>query len=66
MSGQADEIKGRTKEAIGDLTDDKDLQREGQIDQAAGKAKNKLEDAKDWADDKIDDVNDKLNRKDGS
>lgn len=64
MSGQADEIKGRTKEAIGDLTDDKDLQREGQIDQAAGKAKNKLEDAKDWAEDKIDDVNDKLNRKD--
>jgi uncharacterized protein YjbJ (UPF0337 family) len=66
MSGQADEIKGRTKEAIGDLTDDKDLQREGQIDQAAGKAKNKLEDAKDWAEDKIDDANDKLNRKDGS
>lgn len=64
MSGQADELKGRGKEAIGVLTDDKDLQREGQNDQVAGKTKNKLEDAKDWADDKIDDVNDKLNRKD--
>ena len=34
-----DEVKGRVKEAAGDLTGDKDLQREGKIDQAAGKAK---------------------------
>jgi uncharacterized protein YjbJ (UPF0337 family) len=64
MSGQADDIKGKAKEAIGDLTDDKDLQREGKTDQAAGAAKNKIDDAKDWAEEKIDDAKDKLNRKD--
>lgn len=29
------DLKGRAKEAAGDLTDDKDLKREGQIEQAA-------------------------------
>ena len=64
MSGQTDELKGRAKEAAGALTDDDDLRREGKTDQAAGAAKNNLDDAKDWADDKIDDIKDKLNRKD--
>src|SRR5690348_11637979 len=31
-----DEVQGRVKEAAGDLTDDKDLKREGKIDQATG------------------------------
>lgn len=35
----ADEVKGRLKEAAGDLTDDRDLKREGKIDRAAGAAK---------------------------
>jgi uncharacterized protein YjbJ (UPF0337 family) len=47
MSGQADETKGRIKEAVGDLTDDKDLQREGKIDQGAGKAKDAVDSVKD-------------------
>ena len=34
-----DEAKGRIKEAAGDLTDDKDLKREGKVDKASGKAK---------------------------
>lgn len=34
-----DDVKGRTKEAAGDLTGDKNLKREGQTDQAAGKVK---------------------------
>ena len=38
-----DELKGRVKEAAGDLTDDKDLKREGQVDQAAGKAKDAID-----------------------
>jgi len=37
-----DETKGRVKEAAGDLTDDKDLKREGKVDQASGKAKDKM------------------------
>jgi uncharacterized protein YjbJ (UPF0337 family) len=35
----ADELKGRVKESAGDLTGDKDLQREGKVDQASGKVK---------------------------
>ena len=45
----SDEMKGRIKEAAGDLTDDKDLKREGKVDQASGKAKDKIDDAGDKA-----------------
>ena len=55
-----EELKGRTKEAAGALTDDDDLKREGKRDQAAGDAKSKLRDAEDWAEDKVDDIRDKL------
>ncbi|MDQ3642581.1 MAG: CsbD family protein [Actinomycetota bacterium] len=34
-----DELKGRAKEAAGDLTGDEDLKREGKIDQTTGKVK---------------------------
>ena len=64
MSGTTDEIKGRTKEAVGVLTDDKDLQREGKTDQAAGASKNKLDSANDWAKHKIDNIKTKLNKHD--
>jgi uncharacterized protein YjbJ (UPF0337 family) len=37
-----DDIKGRVKEAAGDLTDDDDLKREGKVDQAADTVKEKL------------------------
>jgi uncharacterized protein YjbJ (UPF0337 family) len=49
-----DEAKGRIKEAAGDLTDDKDLQREGKVDQAEGKAKDAIDDAGDRAKDAVD------------
>jgi uncharacterized protein YjbJ (UPF0337 family) len=55
-----DELKGRTKEAAGALAGDDDLKREGKRDQAAGEAKNKLREAEDWAEDKVDDLRDKL------
>ena len=45
MSGKADEIKGRVKEAAGAITDDDKLRREGKIDQAAGKVKEAAEKA---------------------
>jgi uncharacterized protein YjbJ (UPF0337 family) len=38
-----DDAKGRVKEAAGNLTGDKDLQREGKVDQAGGKAKEGVE-----------------------
>lgn len=62
MSGTQDNITGKTKEAVGDLTDDRDLQREGKTEQAAGTIKDKLDDAKDWATDKVDDVKESVNR----
>jgi uncharacterized protein YjbJ (UPF0337 family) len=43
----ADDAKGRVKEAAGNLTGDKDLQREGKVDQAGGKAKEGVEKATD-------------------
>ena len=55
-----DEVKGRLKEATGDLTDDDDLKREGKADHASGTAKGKLEEVKDKAEDAIDAVKDKL------
>ena len=45
--GTADEIKGRTKEAAGDLTDDKSLKNEGKVDRATGSVKDTVGDAGD-------------------
>ena len=59
MGGTTDDMKGRAKEAVGDLTDNDELKREGKVDRAAGAAKNKVEDAKDWVEDKIDDARDR-------
>lgn len=42
-----DEIKGRVKEAAGDLTDNKDLKREGNLDQASGKVKETVDNVAD-------------------
>ena len=53
MDGKADDIKGRIKEAAGALAGDKDLKREGKIDQAAGKAKQAVGNAIDKAKDAI-------------
>ena len=47
MSGEADQAKGRIKEAVGDLTDDKDLKREGKVDKGAGKVKGAVDNIKD-------------------
>jgi uncharacterized protein YjbJ (UPF0337 family) len=62
MTGTTDEISGRTKEAVGVLTDDKEMQREGKTDQAAAATKSKLDSANDWAKHKIDDIKNKLNK----
>jgi len=57
-----DKMKGRAKQAVGDLTDDEDLKREGKIDETAGKAKEKVGDLKDKAEHTIDRAKDKLTR----
>ncbi len=47
MPVNTDDVKGRIKEAAGDLTGDKDLKREGKVDQASGSVKDKLDSATD-------------------
>jgi uncharacterized protein YjbJ (UPF0337 family) len=36
MQGKIDQVKGRAKQAAGDLTDDEKLKDEGAVDEAAG------------------------------
>ena len=42
-----DDAKGRLKEAVGDLTGDEDLQREGKVDKATGAVKDGVENVSD-------------------
>jgi len=55
-----DEMKGRVKEAAGDLTDNDRLKNEGKADRAEGKAK----EAVDTVRDKVGEVADKVTGKD--
>ncbi len=64
MSGEADQAKGRVKEAAGALTDDDELRSEGKTDQVAGKAKDLVDKAKDKVEGAIDSVRDKSNSND--
>lgn len=43
MAGKSDQVKGRVKEAVGSLTDDKALKAEGKTDRVAGEIKDKVE-----------------------
>ena len=45
--GTADDLKGRAKEAAGDVTGDRDLKNEGKVDRATGGVKDKVGDAGD-------------------
>jgi len=51
--GDADEAKGRVKEAAGSLTGDDSLKNEGKVDRASGTVKDKVGDAADKAKDVI-------------
>jgi uncharacterized protein YjbJ (UPF0337 family) len=61
-NSNTDQAKGRIKQAVGDLTDDRDMKREGKADEAAGKAKEAVGNMKDKADDLIDRARDKTDR----
>ena len=54
MNEKTDDLKGRAKEAAGDLTDDGHLKREGQIDRASARIKEILEEARAKVDDAVD------------
>jgi uncharacterized protein YjbJ (UPF0337 family) len=56
MGEKMDDLKGRAKEAAGDLTDDKDLKREGKVDQGKAEVKDKVGEAADRVGDAIKDI----------
>ena len=62
MSGNADEAKGRAKEAAGALTGDDRLKHEGKMDQAGAKVKDLAEKVKDAAENAVDSVKERLQR----
>jgi uncharacterized protein YjbJ (UPF0337 family) len=47
MGENIDEVKGRTKEAAGDLADDQELKNEGKVDKAVSDVKDKIDDVAD-------------------
>jgi uncharacterized protein YjbJ (UPF0337 family) len=57
-----DQVTGKIKQAAADLTDDKDLRREGKADEKAGNAKEFLDDTKDKMDDLVDKAKDKISK----
>jgi uncharacterized protein YjbJ (UPF0337 family) len=56
MAGNADQMKGKAEEAVGDLTGNKDLKSEGTADRQAGEAKEKAGEAKEKVEEAIDKV----------
>ncbi len=62
MDNDLDQAKGRIKQAAGDLTDNDDLKREGEVDEKAGKVKEFIDDMKDKADDLVDRVRDRFDK----
>ena len=53
---KVDDLKGRAKEAAGDLTGNDDLEREGKADQAGASVKEKVNKVADKVKDKVDDL----------
>ena len=49
-----DEAKGRVKRAVGELTDDDEMKREGTVDKVTGKAKDVVDEVGDKAKDVLD------------
>jgi len=60
MGEKLDDIKGRAKEAAGDLTDNDRMKREGKVDQAKAEIKEHAGNAADKAADAVDKIGDKV------
>jgi uncharacterized protein YjbJ (UPF0337 family) len=50
---EAEDMKGRVKEAAGDITGDKSLKREGKLDQASAATKKTIDDVADSVKDAV-------------
>jgi uncharacterized protein YjbJ (UPF0337 family) len=56
MAGKADQMKGQAKEAVGDLTGNKDLKADGTADRQAGEVKEKVGEVEEKVEEGIDKV----------
>ena len=63
MAGKTDQMKGKAKEAAGDLTGNKDLKAEGKADRQAGEAKEQVGKVEEKVDEAIDKVQGVLHKK---
>ncbi|MDU1964871.1 MAG: CsbD family protein [Staphylococcus lugdunensis] len=57
-----EQAKGNVKETVGNVTDNKDLEKEGKEDKASGKVKETIDNVKDKAKDFVDNIKDGKNR----
>ena len=57
-----DQTKGKVKQALGDLTDNKDLKRQGKADEAAGKVKKVVRDSGRKVEGLVDKMKDKASK----
>jgi uncharacterized protein YjbJ (UPF0337 family) len=64
MGEKTDKAKGHMKEAVGDVTDDERLEREGKLDQMSGEVKGRADDAKDKIGEGVDAVRDRMRDED--
>ena len=63
MAGKSDQLKGKAKEAVGDLTGNKDLKSEGEADRRAGEAKEKVGKVEEKVEEVVDKAKDVLHPK---
>jgi len=63
MSELGDKLKGSAKEVAGKVTGDKELEAKGKAEQIVGNVKERANDAKDTAGEKVNDVLDKIKDK---
>lgn len=63
MSGLGDNLKGKAKEAAGNLTGDEELKAKGKAQQVVGNLKDQAEDAKDSIGEKVNEKLDDLQEK---
>lgn len=57
-----DQVTGKVKQAVGDLTDNEDLKKEGRADEKAGRAKEFLARVEDEAEGLVDKVKDTITK----
>lgn len=60
--GKKEQVEGNVKETVGNVTGDKEVEKEGKKDKLVGKAKEVVDDAGKKANDAIDDISKKFGK----